>query len=65
MWLGRQWAGKAGSFGYQDRTGWLHIEAGSESNVIGLPLELLAKCSAERRATPAESPLVRRHAADR
>ncbi|MGD9723421.1 MAG: nucleoside triphosphate pyrophosphatase [Pirellulales bacterium] len=35
------WEGKAGAFGYQDRAGWLHIEEGSESNVIGLPLELL------------------------
>ena len=38
-----QWAGKAGAFGYQDRTGWLKLVAGSESNVIGLPLELLAE----------------------
>ncbi len=38
-----QWEGKAGSFGYQDRAGWLHIEQGSESNVIGLPLELLER----------------------
>jgi septum formation protein len=37
------WAGKAGAFGYQDRHGWLHIVAGSESNVVGLPLELLAE----------------------
>lgn len=36
------WEGKAGTFGYQDRAGWLHIVAGSESNVIGLPMELLA-----------------------
>jgi septum formation protein len=38
-----QWEGKAGAFGYQDRIGWLHIVEGSESNVIGLPLELLAE----------------------
>jgi septum formation protein len=37
------WEGKAGAFGYQDRVGWLHIDEGSESNVIGLPLELLAE----------------------
>jgi len=37
------WRGKAGAFGYQDRSGWLHIEQGSESNVIGLPMELLAE----------------------
>lgn len=35
------WRGKAGAFGYQDRQGWLHILDGSESNVIGLPMELL------------------------
>jgi septum formation protein len=34
------WEGKAGAFGYQDRPGWLHIIEGSESNVIGLPMEL-------------------------
>jgi len=37
------WRGKAGAFGYQDRVGWLHIESGSESNVIGLPMELLTE----------------------
>jgi len=37
------WEGKAGAFGYQDRAGWLHIVEGSESNVIGLPMELLAE----------------------
>lgn len=37
------WEGKAGAFGYQDRVGWLQIVEGSESNVIGLPLELLAQ----------------------
>ena len=37
------WEGKAGAFGYQDRLGWLEIVAGSESNVVGLPLELLAE----------------------
>jgi septum formation protein len=36
-----QWAGKAGAFGYQDRLGWIEIVEGSESNVVGLPLELL------------------------
>ena len=34
------WIGKAGAFGYQDRTGWLRIIDGSESNVVGLPMEL-------------------------
>ena len=35
------WQGKAGAFGYQDRHGWIHVVSGSESNVVGLPLELL------------------------
>ncbi|NLE40139.1 MAG: Maf-like protein [Pirellulaceae bacterium] len=39
---GDGWEGKAGAFGYQDRTGWVHVVEGSESNVVGLPLELLA-----------------------
>lgn len=36
-----QWEGKAGAFGYQDSHDWLIIERGSESNVVGLPMELL------------------------
>lgn len=35
------WKGKAGAFGYQDGHDWLQIIEGSESNVVGLPLELL------------------------
>jgi septum formation protein len=35
------WQGKAGAFGYQDGHDWLRILKGSESNVVGLPLELL------------------------
>ena len=47
------WKGKAGAFGYQDRLGWVHILRGSESNVVGLPLELLAEMIADiqRRRT--------------
>jgi septum formation protein len=37
------WKGKAGAFGYQDRLGWLRVVSGSESNVVGLPMELLGK----------------------
>jgi septum formation protein len=37
------WQGKSGAFGYQDRLGWLTIVEGSESNVVGLPMELLAE----------------------
>lgn len=35
------WEGKAGAFGLQDRTGWVRVLDGSESNVVGLPLERL------------------------
>ena len=42
-----QWEGKAGAFGYQDRLGWVRVESGSESNVVGLPMELLAQMLAE------------------
>ena len=37
------WEGKAGAFGYQDRLDWLSLLEGSESNVVGLPMELLAE----------------------
>ncbi len=36
------WEGKAGAFGYQDGLDWVHILSGTASNVVGLPLELLA-----------------------
>lgn len=44
------WQGKAGAFGFQDRHGWLRILAGSESNVVGLPLELLRRMLDELQA---------------
>ncbi len=44
------WKGKAGAFGYQDRLGWVHVMEGSESNVVGLPLELLAEMIGEMHA---------------
>ena len=37
------WEGKAGAFGFQDGLDWVHIVEGSESNVVGLPMELLGK----------------------
>ena len=36
-----QWEGKAGAFGLQDRLGWIEVVDGSESNVVGLPMEML------------------------
>ncbi len=36
------WEGKAGAFGYQDGNDWIKIVGdGSESNVVGLPMERL------------------------
>jgi septum formation protein len=46
------WQGKAGAFGYQDRQGWLHIVEGSESNVVGLPLELFKDMAARLGQIP-------------
>ena len=38
------WVGKAGAFGYQDGNDWLKVlSGGSESNVVGLPMERLAE----------------------
>lgn len=36
------WQGKSGAFGYQDDLPWLTLHSGSPSNVVGLPMELLA-----------------------
>lgn len=44
------WEGKAGAFGYQDGNDWVRVLSGSESNVVGLPMELLAKMLAELTA---------------
>ena len=49
------WQEKAGAFGYQDRPGWLHIVEGSESNVIGLPLDLVERMLADCRAAEGKS----------
>ncbi len=42
------WEGKAGAFGLQDRLGWIQVIEGSETNVVGLPMELLAEMLGER-----------------
>jgi len=44
------WEGKAGAFGYQDQLGWIHLIGGSESNVVGLPMDLLAEMLKRHRA---------------
>jgi len=41
------WEGKAGAFGYQDGLDWITILKGSQSNVVGLPMELLDQMLAE------------------
>ncbi len=41
------WQDKAGAFGYQDRLTWIKIVTGSESNVVGLPMELLTRMIGE------------------
>jgi septum formation protein len=51
---GEQWQGKAGAFGYQDGLDWLRIVEGSESNVVGLPLELLSEMLAQLDDAPLE-----------
>lgn len=44
------WVGKAGAFGYQDGLDWIQIIKGSESNVVGLPMEALAKLLEQMQA---------------
>lgn len=39
---GEQWVGKAGALGFQDGPRWLELLSGSATNVVGLPMELLA-----------------------
>jgi septum formation protein len=46
------WRGKAGAFGYQDGLGFVHIVRGSESNVVGLPIERIAGLLASRNGFP-------------
>ncbi len=41
------WMGKAGAFGFQDRLDWIQIVVGSESNVVGLPMDLLVRMMEE------------------
>jgi septum formation protein len=44
---GGGWEGKAGAFGFQDGLDWVHIVEGSETNVVGLPMELLEQLLGE------------------
>ncbi len=50
------WEGKAGAFGLQDRPGWLRIVEGSESNVVGLPVEAVMPLLGRWGVEPAGEP---------
>lgn len=48
-----RWRGKAAGFGYQDANDWLRVlPGGSESNVVGLPMERLAYWLQQPEAWP-------------
>ena len=49
-----QWEGKAGAFGYQDSLDWVHVIEGSESNVVGLPMELLKEMLQRANLVPGQ-----------
>jgi septum formation protein len=50
------WVGKAGAFGYQDRLGWVHVVQGSESNVVGLPMERVVQMLSPWHAAESAGP---------
>ncbi|MEM1303630.1 MAG: Maf family protein, partial [Planctomycetota bacterium] len=47
-----KWRGKAGAFGLQDGIGVVRVTEGSETNVVGLPMELVVPRLAERGCRP-------------
>jgi septum formation protein len=47
-----QWVGKAGAFGFQDGPAWIRLEQGSSSNVVGLPMEMLARMLVDLNLSP-------------
>ncbi|MEO1498301.1 MAG: nucleoside triphosphate pyrophosphatase [Planctomycetota bacterium] len=47
------WEGKAGGFGYQDGLGFVHVTEGSESNVVGLPMERVKELLQRHGCVPA------------
>lgn len=49
------WKGKAGAFGYQDGLSFVSIIEGSESNVVGLPMEEVTSRLAEAGCLPEET----------
>lgn len=47
-----KWQGKAGAFGYQDGLQFVKIISGSESNVVGLPMEHVSELLTARGCLP-------------
>ena len=47
-----RWEGKAGGFGFQDGLGFVHVVGGSESNVVGLPMDEVRRWLAEAGCSP-------------
>jgi septum formation protein len=57
-----RWRGKAAGFGYQDANDWLRVlPGGSESNVVGLPMERLDYWLQRTEAWPRVSDTERDH----
>ena len=50
-----KWEGKAGGFGYQDGLGFVHVTEGSESNVVGLPMEIVTELLAGYGCLPSNA----------
>jgi len=48
-----QWEGKAGGYGIQDQDPFVIKMSGSHTNIVGLPMELVAKMLAEMNIVPA------------
>jgi septum formation protein len=55
------WIGKSGAFGFQDGPPWIELHEGSESNVVGLPMEALAEMLAEFGEEVASRTITTRH----
>jgi septum formation protein len=49
---GGDWKGKAGGYGIQDPDPFVIRQAGSHTNIVGLPMELTAKLLAEAGIAP-------------
>lgn len=53
---GADWKGKAGGYGIQDPDPFVIRQAGSHSNIVGLPMEVTAKLLAEAGIHPQNKP---------